>query len=144
MFLVIFAALAMANLVWWLWADSRARRRPRARVWRTLIALFTAVQLAYLAYFLVAPVSARHAHRWMPSSLLAAVYLWHLLVLPATFLTILIGGLVKLAVRGVQGVRAMRSRATDDRSEAPSEPGASSPAKRGNGEEPVVTRRHIL
>jgi predicted MPP superfamily phosphohydrolase len=106
-FLVIFAALAMANLVWWLWADSRARRLPHPRAWRAVIATFTVAQLAYLAYFLVAPVSARHAHRWMPTGLLATVYLWHLLVLPATFLTILLAGVVQLAIRGV---RAMRRR----------------------------------
>jgi predicted MPP superfamily phosphohydrolase len=84
---LIVGAVGLGDLAWWRWADRRLRRQPRAArpLLRTLLALFIGSQFLYMAYFVVAPKSARRVHRWMPLPFVASAYLWHLLVLPASW-----------------------------------------------------------
>src|SRR5437762_3304716 len=85
LFLVVITFLLAADLVWWHWADGRAKNLRRPRAWRIVLAAFMSLQLGYLLYFIVAPAAARHAHEWMPMPMLVTIYLWHLLVLPGAF-----------------------------------------------------------
>jgi predicted MPP superfamily phosphohydrolase len=88
-FVIIVCAVLIGDVAWWQWADRRARETRRPRLWRTLLALFTAAQLGYLLWFITFPDRGRHAHLWVPSSILAMIYLWHLLILPITLLILI-------------------------------------------------------
>jgi predicted MPP superfamily phosphohydrolase len=88
-FVLIVAAVLIGDVAWWLWADRRARATRRPRLWRTLVAAFTAWEFGYLLWFMAFQDAARHAHQWMPSSILATIYVWHLLVLPITLLILI-------------------------------------------------------
>ena len=84
---LILAAIGLADLAWWRWADDRLRPLRRRRLWRSLLAAFIGPQLIYLAYFVIAPRSSRRVHPWaVPTPLLAGFYLWSLIVLPASLI----------------------------------------------------------
>jgi predicted MPP superfamily phosphohydrolase len=91
-FYLIIAAVGLGNVAWWRWADRRLRdRAPRRRTLRALVAIFAGVQVLYLLYFILAPRSARRVHPWLPMPTIASVYLWSLLILPASLVGIGIG-----------------------------------------------------
>src|SRR5690349_5464179 len=91
-FPLIVGSMILGDVAWWTWADRRLRRGTRLpALWRVLLALFSGSMLGYLAWFVAFPDAGRHAHRWMPGSILAAIYLWHFLVLPATLVAIVAG-----------------------------------------------------
>src|SRR5690349_2852875 len=88
-FVVIVAAVLLGDVAWWIWADRRLKhstRRPR--LWRMLLAIFSGFQLGYMCWFIAFQDQARHAHYWVPSFVLASVYLWHLLILPIALLMV--------------------------------------------------------
>lgn len=76
---VFIAVFALGDFAWWWRADSRARRLPRARVWRTGVALFAALQIGGLGLVI--------ASRWVGTDWedlvmrpwLSAVFIWHFL-----------------------------------------------------------------
>jgi predicted MPP superfamily phosphohydrolase len=89
-FVLVVSAVMIGDLAWWQWADRRLKRRTRRPwLWRTLLGLFTLFQLGYVTWFITFPSAGRHAHFWMPAPVLATVYLWHLLILPATLLVLI-------------------------------------------------------
>jgi uncharacterized protein len=99
-FFLIVSAVGLGNIAWWRWADRRMRdRTPRRRILRAIVALFAGGQLLYLLYFLFIPRSARRVHPWLPMPAIAAVYLWSLLILPASLLGIGVGKLAAGANR---------------------------------------------
>jgi predicted MPP superfamily phosphohydrolase len=87
-FVVIVFLILIGDAVWWMWADRQLRRGRKPWPWRVLLGLFTAVMFGYVAFFILFPTQGRRAHLWMPAWPLAAVYLWHLLILPITLLLI--------------------------------------------------------
>src|SRR5438552_495579 len=89
----VLAAFVAADLIWWWIIDARVRRLGRPRIWRGLLAAFVLGQLCYVVAFLFrrVPVSGFLAWRLM-------VYLWHILVLPATLL-------VLVGARGIARLR---------------------------------------
>jgi predicted MPP superfamily phosphohydrolase len=90
----------LADALWWWRADVRVRKLARGsppRRWgRVALAAFMLFQFSYLLWFVVFPDEARRSYGWMPMPLLAAVYAWHLLVLP---ILLVVEG-VALVVRG--------------------------------------------
>ena len=90
-FYLIVAAVLGGDVGWGWWADRRLRTANAPAWLRWIVRLFAGAQAAYLAFFLVAPRSARRVHPWLPTSFIASAYLWHLLVLPVA--------LILLAVR---------------------------------------------
>src|SRR4051795_8697566 len=104
LFIPIVMTMVLGDVAWWLWADARLRRTRRASVWRPLLGLFSGLLLGYLLWFIVFPNQGRHAHLWVPMPILAAIYLWHLLVLPAVLIGILIWGMIG----GIGRLRARR------------------------------------
>jgi predicted MPP superfamily phosphohydrolase len=88
-FLIIVASVLIGDVAWWLWADRRAKRTRRPRLWRSLLATFTALQFGYILWFIMFPDQGRHAHQWLPAPVLAMVYVWHLLILPITLLILI-------------------------------------------------------
>lgn len=94
--LFLFLFFLVPDLLWWRWADRRARGRP---ILRAAVALFAAAMAGHVLWILLRPSEARRAHHWLPMSFIAATYLWHVLVLPLTLLLLGLGGGVGLAVR---------------------------------------------
>jgi predicted MPP superfamily phosphohydrolase len=101
LFMYLFVVL---DLSWWLWADLRLRRLPRARFWRLLLAPFILVQIGGVILRLSFTTAVRGSAGFLPPWLLAAQYLWHLLVLPAAFLWILLFRIVRLGGIGIWGI----------------------------------------
>src|SRR5688572_28789125 len=91
-FVAILTLMITGDVLWWIWADARLRRIKARWWWRTLLALFSGGLLAYLVFFILFPTQGRHAHAWMPVYPLAGVYVWHLFVLPATLMGLLVIG----------------------------------------------------
>lgn len=98
-FLLIILALPVLNAIWWYWADRRLRRLQHARHWRLLLAVFTGGNLAIYASVILA---RRHGlGDAVPTTLLTACYVWHLVVLPATVLCLTGSGLIRAFVGGI-------------------------------------------
>jgi predicted MPP superfamily phosphohydrolase len=131
---VIVGSMLLGDAAFWIWADRRLRRARRPKVWRPLLGRWCAVMLAYLAWFVLRPAEARHAHAWMPVGVLAGMYVWHLLVLPATLVYILIESLVGGVARVVRTRRRRRSETID----APDDLGLR------DGQPAGITRRQAL
>jgi predicted MPP superfamily phosphohydrolase len=94
--LFLFLFLLVPDLLWWRWADRRARGRP---LLRAAVGLFAAAMAGHILWILFRPAEARRAHHWLPMSLVAATYLWHVVILPLTLLLLGIRGGVGLALR---------------------------------------------
>lgn len=86
--LIILAMLAF-DALWWWWADRRLRVLRRARAWRTSLAVFMALQLLCFLGIMVTRLLGYRA--LIPVSLVAGVYIWHLLVLPLATVALLVG-----------------------------------------------------
>ncbi len=91
-FVAILILMITGDILWWAWADARLRRINARWWWRGGLGAFSGALLAYLVFFILFPVQGRNAHAWMPVYPLASVYVWHLFVLPATLLGLLIIG----------------------------------------------------
>jgi predicted MPP superfamily phosphohydrolase len=101
-FLAIVSFMIVGDIAWWLWADRRLRRLPRARLWRGLVAGFAGLQLA--AFFGIMLSRFYGLPGLIPASVIASAYLWHLLILPATVLSILLAGVTVLIYRSGRAV----------------------------------------
>lgn len=91
---VIIPALLLLDLLWWFSADCLLRKAGfKGRV-RILHSLFFGFQLVSL----VAVIASRQSELWdhLPKFVTAAVYLWHLLILPLLLPLLAIGGIVGL------------------------------------------------
>ncbi len=84
----ILAALLTLDALWWKWADRRLRAVHHPRIWRVLLALFMGSMLAYIAGLTTMGRATRAFHYYLPSGIIVAIYLWHVLVLPITWLSI--------------------------------------------------------
>ena len=100
------AVLAMIGLVfacdllWWQAADRVLRRLPRSRRWRLPLGLFMGANALCVAWIIVGRLFVRSADVLIPSWLLTATFVWHLLVLPTTVV-------VWVLVAGGRGVGAL-------------------------------------
>lgn len=101
-FLIIVLSLFAANFVWWVWSDAMLRRLgTTARAWRWAVALWTLTMAGLFAVEML----DRNEH--LPLLPLIAVYVWHLVVLPAVlFCLVAAGGFSTLAA----AVRLIRPR----------------------------------
>jgi predicted MPP superfamily phosphohydrolase len=81
--LILLVSILAADLLWWRLADRRARRWRHALGWRLLIGLFMGGQIALVLWALAGRVPAVSSLGRPPQPLMAAAYLWHLLLLPA-------------------------------------------------------------
>ena len=106
--IIILGSMLLGDVAFWLWGDRKLRRTRRPKVWRPLLGLWVGVLLGYLLWFLMLPEQARQAHAWMPIPVLAAMYIWHLLILPPTLLYIIAGSTVVFVRRPF--VRRRRAR----------------------------------
>jgi uncharacterized protein len=90
-FLLIIVVMPALGLMWWLWADRRLKRLKHPRRWRIAVAAFEALMLGGFLWVILA---RRFGVTTMPPAVvLAAVYIWHLIVLPSWAVTWLVIGL---------------------------------------------------
>jgi len=128
MFWTVMWTIAGCAALWWLWAHLWVSSLPRARWWRTALALFSLAQIAALAWVLApsrVPVE-------MPTAVRAWVYIWNMLALPIGVLlgVVCVAGWCAWAL-----VRRARRRA----------PGpTASPTAGPTPEGPRMTRRQLL
>jgi predicted MPP superfamily phosphohydrolase len=86
--------LGIGDLLFWWWGDRRLRRLRRASTWRTLLGAMVGGQFILLVACVLfpAPLRSLGSAFWKPVS--AWLYMWHMLVLPATLLCLFFGYLV--------------------------------------------------
>jgi predicted MPP superfamily phosphohydrolase len=143
--MIVLASLLAADLLWWWRADRRARRLPHALGWRLLIGLFMGGQIALLLWTLAGRIPAALPLGRPPQFLSAAAYLWHLLLLPASWALVATAGLLswgwRLGRHPAWSVAFRRRAAPAEAGPAPSPPLTPAPAV-GTGE--PATRRQFL
>lgn len=64
--------------IWW----AVSARLARGRAWRSLITIFMTGQVLGLAWLLVGRLSGSGGDRWLPKFAVAALFIWHTLLLP--------------------------------------------------------------
>ena len=91
-FWLIIASFPILDIAWWIWANRKLGALPNPKPWRRLLALFVLFQFLGLTGLFVTRATGIHAP--YPVTLLAALYLWHLIVLPITVLLTLLAELL--------------------------------------------------
>jgi predicted MPP superfamily phosphohydrolase len=94
MFWIVISYIFFGGIIWWRWAERKVRSFRGARVWRVAVAILGWTPPVYAIMFVAIPFIGRRSHL-LPMPVMAALYLWMLLVLPATLLVIGIGALAK-------------------------------------------------
>ena len=82
---LILGVMLGLDVYWWWRSDHQLRLLGptyRARIWRTLLALFMAVMLATLLTRMLRPAASRTVNSAIPMPIVSAQYIWHLLLLP--------------------------------------------------------------
>lgn len=102
---VIFLSMAFFDLLYWQWADAKLRPLRHAAAWRTLLAGWMGWMVVYLLLAIFLPGVIRKSHTPVPTPMHAAVYLWHLLVMPVSMV---IAGAVGLANSWARFARRQR------------------------------------
>ncbi len=98
------------DLVWWFSADRLLRKAGWKGRTRILHSLFFGVQLAGLLTVILSRRS--ELWDWLPKAMTAAVYLWHLLILPLLIPLLAIGAIVALVCWVIGKIRTRRPRET--------------------------------
>src|SRR5687767_615899 len=104
---IIILSLLVLDLLWWFAADRLLREAAwKGRV-RILHGLFFGFQLAGLLGVIV----SRRSEAWdqLPKFVMAAVYLWHLVILPLIIPLTVIGGIVTFVLWVIRKIRARRT-----------------------------------
>jgi predicted MPP superfamily phosphohydrolase len=104
----IIPALIALDLLWWFAADRLLRKTGWKSRTRILHTLFFGFQLAALA----AVIASRQSELWddLPRFVTAAVYLWHLLILPLLLPLLAIGAMIALICWVIGKVRKREPR----------------------------------
>ena len=105
MFRLIILVIALLDLVYWRWADRRLRVVRPTRVWRGLLAAFVLFQLLILGTWFLSPTLLRTTQSHFPKPAVASIFVWHLLVLPASMLVAAGPALARGVRRLVRGRR---------------------------------------
>jgi predicted MPP superfamily phosphohydrolase len=141
---IVLASVLVADVLWWLRADRRARPLRHALGWRLLIGLFMAGQIALVLWVLAGRFPAASPLGRPPQALSAVAYLWHLLILPACWALVAAAGLLSGTWRWGRLLAALagpRRRAAAVAGPAPLPPAAPAPASRTDE---AATRRQFL
>ena len=98
---LVIILLVAADFLWWRGADMRLRHLAWAGAWRVGVGFFMAGMIVYMLGFLAAPEWIREECNPTPIALHATVYVWHLLVMPLSYVILLLGGMAKAAIIGL-------------------------------------------
>ena len=127
--LTIIGLMLALDLLWWWRADRLLRPLRRARVWRTLLALFMAAQLVCLVWVIFGRFTGADPRGSAYASVVSATFIWHMLILLPT--TLVWAGVSVL--RGVARL-ARSARAPDDERSPPEDPDGGRQTSRGTGD----------
>src|SRR6266404_2211248 len=108
---IIIPFLLLLDLVWWFAADRLLRKagwKGRARI---LHSFFYGFQLAGLLFVVFSRQSARWDH--LPTAVMTAIYLWHLLILPLLLPLLVIGAIIVLVCWVIGKTRRRSGRETE-------------------------------
>src|SRR5262245_17237660 len=85
LFLMLLITLLAGDAFWWWHADRLLRPLPGDFWWRLVLGLFMGGQIALVLWILGGRLLADYLPARPPQALMAAAYLWHLLVLPTVW-----------------------------------------------------------
>lgn len=97
-FRLIIGSFVLLDLLWWWWADRRLRPLRRHRLWRTLLGVMVVLLAGSLLAWLTFPHQMRNTQLPPLAVLNAAIFIWHLVLLPLGLVLALASGLVQLAL----------------------------------------------
>jgi predicted MPP superfamily phosphohydrolase len=86
MFSMIILGMLLGDAAWWIWAHRMIRNR---RV-RLVIDLFMGIQLACLVLVIIGRVFGERSDEVLPRFVMAAIFVWHFILLPAAVLVMLL------------------------------------------------------
>lgn len=96
---MLILAMFVADMLWWLWAFVRLRSAPRARLWRALLCAFMAIQVGCLLWIILGRMISERTDELLPKFVVAAVFIWHFIMLPLAMLQAIAGTLGRSMVR---------------------------------------------
>lgn len=88
---IVLILLALGDLFFWWWGDRRLRPLRKAAVWRGLLGVLVGGQFIVMFWSVFFSYTMKPGF-WKPVS--AWMYMWHLLVLPATLVCLFFGYLI--------------------------------------------------
>jgi predicted MPP superfamily phosphohydrolase len=92
-FAILLAAIVTADLLWWGYADRAARQLRNALAWRVLVGAFMGGQIALVVWTFAGRILTESPIGRPHQLLSAAGYLWHLLLLPASWVLVAAAGM---------------------------------------------------
>jgi predicted MPP superfamily phosphohydrolase len=101
--LTLIGLMFVCDLIWWSLADRILRPLRRARLCRTLLAVFMAAQLGFFATMILGRMTSGRTDELVPRTLIIVAFLWHFILLPVAILLAFGDGVV-------QTVRSLRTR----------------------------------
>jgi predicted MPP superfamily phosphohydrolase len=101
MFFVFMGVLLLLDLLWWRLADRRLRHLRHSALWRVMLGAFVVCMIGGLALSFARIGAMRIPDSPLPMLLVAPTMVWHVLIIPATWLAIGINQLRRLAGRGL-------------------------------------------
>ena len=96
MFRGLLITFLLLDLLWWAQARAWLIHAGRGRAWRVALAVFMVAMLSLPGVVLLDWVQHKSFDIALPMVLATICYLWHLLILPITFVAMLAGGGAKL------------------------------------------------
>ena len=94
--------MVLLDSVWWWQADRFARQMPKPHRWRWGVSLFMLAQIIGLLSILLGRYLFFDARDWMPMWLMIVLFMWHLLVLPATIILVISSFTCQLGVNAIR------------------------------------------
>lgn len=98
--LMIVVMLGLDAYYWWE-TDRFLRSMKHARAWRTILGVFVSLMIVTLLIRILRPSTSRSVGSIIPEPVVAAQYLWHLLLLPIACLLPIVYRLIAGAIRTV-------------------------------------------
>src|SRR5262245_57890150 len=98
LFLMIILGMLVGDVLWWFWAH----RMLRKRVALLVIDVFMAIQLGCLLLVIIGRVFGERSDELLPRFVMAGVFVWHFILLPAAVLLMLL----QLLGKGIGAVQS--------------------------------------
>ena len=148
MFRNLFIAFVVLDLIWWVQARVWLIQTRRHRMWRVALSAFMVTMLSLPAIVLMDWMTHKSVQLVLPLVLGTACYLWHLLILPVTFVAMLVGGFAELLTRPLRFLLAKPRTlpASPIRSPVASSPASAEPSTNRPGPQNplLISRRRLL
>ena len=111
LFFPIIFGTPLLGVLWWFWASRRFKALKHARRWRIASGIFAATMLAGFIWVLLA--RRLHIAAMPPVPLLSLVYIWHLIAMPLTLVTVIVVGLILATVKVFRKTRPKPAEAVE-------------------------------